>query len=220
MTREFVYVPTPDREGKRYRPCCRRSYREVRPALRRFSGKCGIQPCLCLPGQLWGRAMHLDPNFETLTYGDNGRRRGREIAKLRESDMLVFYAGLRSINAEEDLVYALVGIYFVQDVVRAVDVSARRHGENAHTRWRPVSEDDIIVRAKARISGRFKRCIPIGEWRSGAYRVQRSTLKAWGGLSVKDGYIQRSARPPEFLKPEKFLRWLQTQNVELVQRIN
>jgi hypothetical protein len=164
--------------------------------------------------------MHLDPDFETLTYGDNGWRRGKGIAKLRENDMLVFYAGLRSINAKRGLTYALVGIYFVQEVIRAVDVSARRHWENAHTRWRPISEADIIVRAQTGISGRFKRCIPIGEWRNRSYRVRRSILKAWGGLSVKDGYIQRSARPPEFLEPERFLRWLQTQNVELLRRVN
>jgi hypothetical protein len=164
--------------------------------------------------------MHLDPDFETLTYGDNGRWRGKEIAKLQENDLLVFYAGLRSIKAEGNLVYALVGAYVVQKVLRAVDVSARRRRENAHTRWKHISGADIVVRAKPRISGRFKRCIPIGEWRNRSYRVRKSVLKAWGGLSVIDGYIQRSARPPEFLKPKKFLRWLRTQNVELLQRIN
>jgi hypothetical protein len=217
---EFVYVPIPDSEKKRYRPRCRRGYREILPALRKFSEKCGIQGDFHFPRQLWPCAMHLDPDFETLTYGDNGRRRGKQIAKLQENDLLVFYAGLRSIKAETKLVYALVGVYFVQEVIRAVDVSARRYSENAHTRWRPISEDDIIVRAKTGISGRFKRCIPIGEWRNRSYRVRKSILKAWGGLSVNDGYIQRSARPPEFLKPKKFLRWLQTQKVELSERIN
>jgi hypothetical protein len=164
--------------------------------------------------------MHLDPDFETLTYGDNGLRRGKEIAKLQENDVLVFYAGLRSVSGERELVYALVGIYFVREVVRAVDVPARRRSENAHTRWRSISEADIIVRAQTGISGRFKRCIPIGEWRNRSYRVRRSILNAWGGLSVEDGYIQRSARPPEFLQPERFLCWLETQNVELLRRIN
>lgn len=29
--------------------------------------------------------MHLDPDFENLTYGDNGKRRGSAIAKLTSS---------------------------------------------------------------------------------------------------------------------------------------
>ena len=41
-----------------------------------------------------------------------------------------------------------------------------------------------------------------------------------GGLSVKDGYIQRSAKPPIFLKPERFYRWFKQQNIGLVQRNN
>jgi hypothetical protein len=42
--------------------------------------------------------------------------------------------------------------------------------------------------------------------------------EAWGGLTVKNGYIQRSAVPPEFNKPDEFLSWLQRQNLELLRR--
>jgi hypothetical protein len=77
-----------------------------------------------------------------------------------------------------------------------------------------------VVRAKPGVSGRFERCIPIGEWRNKSYRVRQDVLDAWGGLSVKDGFIQRSAVPPTFSQPEKFLKWLGKQGVRLVARNN
>ena len=55
-----------------------------------------------------------------------------------------------------------------------------------------------------------------GEWRDGAYRVRRDVLQAWGGLSVADGYVQRSAVPPAFLAPRRFEGWLARQGVRLV----
>ena len=45
-------------------------------------------------------------------------------------------------------------------------------------------------------------------------------LDKWGGLSVKNGYLQRSANPPLFCQPERFFNWLQQQNVQLMQTNN
>jgi hypothetical protein len=46
--------------------------------------------------------------------------------------------------------------------------------------------------------------------------VKRDILDEWGGLSVKDGYIQRSARLPRLLDAPRFLRWLERQDVNLI----
>ena len=148
--------------------------------------------------------MHLDPDFEQLTYGDNGDDRGLEIKKLVEDDLLVFYAGLRSVHSAARLIYALVGLYVVSGVVLARDVPLHRHDENAHTRKLKIGAPDIVVRAKPGVSGRFTRCVPIGEWRERAYRVTHSILEEWGRLSVKNGFIQRSIRPPSFRAPDRF----------------
>jgi hypothetical protein len=218
-SREFVYVPIPDAGDKQYRPGCRRTFREVVPVLQKFSETFGIKR-MDFPRDLLGKAMHLDPDFSTLTYGDNARRRGSGIKELSRGDLLVFYAGLRSITRKGRLIYALVGVYTVGRVIRAVDVSARRWCDNAHTRWTRINADDIVVRASLVRSGRFGRCLPIGEWRNRAYRVKTHIFRAWGGLSVMDGYIQRSATPPEFLRPERFLRWLGNQDFEFFWRNN
>jgi len=165
--------------------------------------------------------MHLDPDFRELTYGNVGNRKGARIKEMRQGDLIVFYAGLRPITeCESPLLYALVGLYVVDEVVLAKDVPEKRRHENAHTRRAKVSPSDIVVRAAKGVSGRFDRCIPVGEYRNRAYRVKREVLEAWGGLSVNDGYIQRSAVPPWFLKPEKFYRWFLAKKVKLLGRNN
>jgi hypothetical protein len=132
--------------------------------------------------------------------------------------MLVFYAGLRPCRPCADkLVYAIIGLYVVDEVVRVAEVPPERWHENAHTRRTPHKPDDIVVRARAGQSGRLRKCIPIGEYRERAYRVREDLLREWGGLSVKNGYIQRSAVPPRFLDPERFDAWLKKQAVGLVE---
>ena len=165
--------------------------------------------------------MHLDPDFECLTYGDEGGRRGAGMVNMSDGDLLVFYGGLRPVHpCEHTLVYALMGMYVVQEVVPVADVPPPLWHENAHVRKVKRGETDIVVRAKPGVSGRFDRCVPIGEFRKGAYRVQQKVLDAWGGLSVKDGFIQRSAVPPSFNDPRKFLNWLKKQDIRLLARNN
>ena len=216
----FVYVPIP--EQRAFRPGLKRSYREVLPALQQFALRLDLDrgSSLGLPRSLLDRAMHLDPDFEWLTYGDNGDKRGAGIKHLSEGDLLVFYAGLKPVRASRKLIYGLVGLYVVDKVLPATSVLPDQYQSNAHTRVRKIAAADIVVRAKVSISGRLTKCVPIGEWRDRAYRVTPGLLKKWGGLSVKDGYIQRSARPPAILNARKFYRWFLRQEVELIQRNN
>ncbi len=39
--------------------------------------------------------MHLDPDFENLTYGDSGTRRGKGLTDLDHDDFIVFYSGVK-----------------------------------------------------------------------------------------------------------------------------
>jgi len=219
----FVYVPIPENRGTAFHPGLERRYGEVLPALQRF---CGVHDCdlyrdLKFPRELLNHPMHLDPDFECLTYGDDGGRRGAAMVDMGEGDVLVFYGGLRPVHrCEHTLIYALMGMYVVREVVPAASVPSQRWHENAHVRKAKPGATDIVVRAKRGVSGRFDRCVPIGEWRDGAYRVRTDVLDMWGGLSVKNGFIQRSAVPPAFNRPSKFLAWLKSQRVQLVRRNN
>jgi hypothetical protein len=222
-SRRFVYVPIPEKDGTPFLSGLAYGYDRIMPALSEFCQRFSLDlhNQLEFPKPLEMKYMHLDPDFEHLTYGDRGDRRGAGISEMTEGDLLVFYSGLRPIHPVKDkLIYALVGLYVVRDVVPARSIPHDLRHQNAHTRKRKIGEPDIVARAKPGISGRLEQCIPIGEWRDRAYRVRRDILKAWGGLSVKDGFIQRSAVPPTFHDAKRFYGWFRRQSVELVNRNN
>jgi hypothetical protein len=178
-------------------------------------GRLGVE----LPAGLRERAAHGDPDFARLTYGDR-RERARQIReKLGAGDLLVFYAGLRDVR-DGCLVYGLIGLLTVERIIRARDVPAERWAANAHTRRAEIGETDVVVEGRTRSSGRFERCIPFACYRAGAYRVHEELLERWGGVGVRDGYVQRSARLPELSDAARFLAWLDEQRVALVARDN
>jgi hypothetical protein len=206
QNRAFAYVPIP--ETKPCRAGLTTPYSEVAPAVKRLGTR--------LPTWLADSSMHLDPNFESLTYGDQGKRAQQIQSKLREDDLLVFYAGLADVASPRRLVYALIGLFVIGSIVPAPSVPEEQWHANAHTRRHLEPDDtDIAVRAKPGISGRLERCIPIGSFRDRAYRVEPELLAAWGGLGVKNGYLQRSARLPELLDAARFVAWFRRQHVEL-----
>jgi len=211
-TRDFVYVPIPD-DGP-FHPGLATPYLLVASHLG------GKWPSL--PSYLAGRDMHLDPDFSWLTYGDQGQQRAVQInTKVGQGDLLVFYAGLRDIHPNQQLVYAIIGLFVIDQIVHASSVPAARWHENAHTRRSvPYSAVEIVVRAHAGVSGRLDRCIPIGDYREGAYRVWKDLLTTWGGLTVKNGYLQRSARLPEFCNAAQFYQWFCAQGIALKQLNN
>jgi hypothetical protein len=219
----FVYVPIPEKGAPSFHAGLERRYGEVLPALHRFCRQhdCDLHRDLRFPPELLELPMHLDPDFECLTYGNRGNNKGTILGNMSAGDLLVFYGGLRPIHrCDHQLIYALIGMYVVQEVVPVANVAPERWYENAHVRKSNPVKSDIVVRAKPHVSGRFDRCIPIGEWRDGAYRVRQDVLDSWGGLSVKDGFIQRSAVPPALNNPGQFLGWLWMQGIQLIPRNN
>lgn len=208
-TGDFAYLPVPEDGGNR--PRMNRPYALLTEALARFRWK--------LPSHLAKRDMHLDPDFEHLTYGDQGGKgkRGAQImGKIGTGDLLVFYAGLRDVHPAPRLVYALIGLYVIESIVLATSVPRSHWTQNAHTR-RVLSPraKDVVVRARPEVSGRLEHCIAIGSYRCPfrqpnkrpCYRVEPGILAAWGGLSIADGFLQRSARLPEFNDARRFYKW-------------
>jgi hypothetical protein len=210
-SRKFVYVPIP--ETQPVHEGMEKKFSSLSLPLSSF----GTSP----PRHLQTQAMHLDPDFGYLTYGDRGERARQIRANLGSDDLIVFYAGLSDVRDKSRLVYAIVGLFVVGSIIRAIDLPAAERDINAHSR-RILDRDaqDLIVCARQKVSGRLERCLPIGEWRNRAYRVRSDLLNAWGGLSVKDGYLQRSARLPLFLDAKQFLSWFDNMGPNLVQRNN
>ncbi len=220
-SKEFVYLPIP--ESKRSHAHLKRRYTESLSALTLFCEKYEINLLsdLKFPPPLKDAVMHLDPDFHELTYGDDGARRGAVLSTMKTGDIIVFYAGLRPIKrCEHKIVYAIVGLYIVKEVIAAAEVNKKRWHQNAHTRRVKPQGSEVVARARRNESGRLEHCIPIGEWRDGAYRVRQDIINKWGGLSVKNGYIQRSVVPPQFNHPKQFYSWFLKQNVRLVKSNN
>lgn len=211
QTGKFVYVPIP--ESSPTHPGLNKPYNSLVSTL----GGLGV----ALPDHLEGQDMHLDPDFEYLTYGDQGSRAKQIQSKVGPGDLLVFYSGMRNTQSPGGLIYAIIGLYVVDDIVSAINVPIAKRHENAHTR-RILSDDanDIVVRARPGVSGRLEQFIPIGDYRERAYRVWPELLNRWGGLSVNDGYLQRSARLPEFLDTSRFYDWFLSQKIVINQRNN
>jgi hypothetical protein len=208
----FVYVPILEHEPSR--PGLNTPFSLAVPWLRSFG--------LSLPTHLSARDMHLDPDFQHLTYGDSNSRAGQILDKVKPGDLLVFYAGLRDTrHATRELVYAIIGLYVVDQIVNSTAVPQALWHQNAHTRRLPGTRNlQIVVRARPTVSGRLHRCIPIGSYRDMAYRVFPTLLNAWGGLAVKNGYIQRSGRLPQFQNAAAFYAWFRAQNILFTQRNN
>jgi len=209
VTGAFAYVPIPEPEP--LRAGLETPYGSWVPAVERL----GVQ----LPTRLLDRPAHADPDFAHLTYGDR-RERARQIReKLGPGDLLVFYAGLRDVG-DGRLVYALIGLLTVDAIVAARSLPSARRAENAHTRRRDIGETDVVVFGRGGASGRFERALEFAGFRAGAYRVFPELLREWGGIGVREGYVQRSARLPELARPERFLAWLDVQRVGLLPRDN
>jgi hypothetical protein len=207
---KFVYVAIP--ESRQVHAGSEKPYVALAPLISEFGRD--------LPHHLHARHMHLDPDFDHLTYGDQGERAKQLRANLDVGDLLVFYAGLTDIHSKA-LVYAIIGLYVIEDLILATGLPSGKRHTNAHAR-RILQPDaqDLIVRARAGVSGRLAQCLPIGDYREKAYRVWPDLLEEWGGLSVKNGYIQRSARLPRFLEPERFQQWFNSRNPVLLQNNN
>lgn len=216
-TNDFVYVPIPQSNCLNAKGLEKFYKDSAVPALSSFSDRNGIT--IDLPKHLKDQRMHLDPDFNHLSYGDT-KDRGRVLLDFNEDDVLVFYSSYQSIENRRPLVYALMGILRVESVKKVNNIAPQYFDENAHTRYVERIPTDIVVKGKAVVSGRFKHCIPIGEFRNNSYRVRNDILEEWGDLTVNDGWIQRSANPPLFKKPEKFLSWLSKQNPVLINSNN
>ena len=214
-TNDYIYMPIPQ-DNANFLSGMGTTYDELLPHFESWCHK--NHSTIEFPENLKNnRGCHLDPDFDFSTYGDQATGRGLMIAGLRKGDFIAFFASFKPIQeCDHRLVYALYGIMVVDKVLKVSDISKNEFHKNAHTRIEDMNQYHLVVYANPSLSGRFSRAIPIGEYRNKSYRVTNEILDAWGNIGVKDGFIQRSVRPPWFEKPEQFLGWLDSQQVKLI----
>lgn len=222
-TGEFAYVPILEDEGRKdgikkkpIRPGYEVSYEQFK------------KPCKNLGKELHRKLLekgifaHLDPDFEYLTYGDEGNKKKRlERLELSEGDILAFYAGLKPPNAGPGaLIYALIGLYVLEKpgVTALDDIPQKDWHKNAHTRREHTKDDDIVFFGKKDgKSGRLKRCILIGEYRPNGYHLKSEIQEKWG--EPKKVYLQRGYLHA-LRHPDRFYEWFEEQGVPLVPQNN
>ena len=214
VTNDYLYMPIPE-DRHRFKVDMHTSYANIAPHFKKWAKENKFNDDF--PAHLQQRNCHLDPDFSCLTYGDQGTGRGSRVRQLNNGDFIAFFASFKPISpSPHKLIYALFGIITVDRIVKVENLPHEQCHLNAHSRILDVNGDHLVVFGQSNRSGRFDKAIPIGENRDGAYRVTQETLDAWGGLGVKNGFIQRSVCPPWFADPTRFMAWIDSKDYSVI----
>lgn len=205
----FEYIPIRDKNnrfgvnketyGNTKGKMCRKPLVDYFPARRREK----VQ-------SMW---LHLDPEFETYTYGDpTSPKRG--LRRLRKGDLLVFYAGLEGWDFQRRPWLYIIGYFEVEKALQTKtcrwDQLHRTFGKNFHVRHRPVFEDQknrlVLVKGnrKSKLLKKARRISVLAKDKAGkSFHVLSPEMRrVFGDFNGHPG-IQRS--PPRFVFP-KFVR--------------
>jgi hypothetical protein len=149
--------------------------------------------------------MHVDPEWETFTYGDPTRLKGR-LRELTPGDLLVFYAGLQGWGWEQPPALYIVGYFEVECAGMASRPDDRtlaaRFGANYHVRHPQVLADQrsrlalVAGGAGSRLLRRAARISVIGlDKRGGPTAVLSPEAQAhFGDFGGKTGIKMSSPR--------------------------
>lgn len=125
-----------------------------------------------IPRRLWDKPAHLDPEFVTMTYGDNceSSPRAAALKRVAPRDLIFFIARLRRADGTRSAFgFYLVGFLDVSEVLRSVrsrltPATLQRFGANAHVRRGlngPRHWDGFWVFGGSTRSRRFRRAVPV-----------------------------------------------------------
>jgi Nucleotide modification associated domain 3 len=112
--------------------------------------------------------IHLDPEFETFTYGDPTRGAKRGLRNLKKGDLLVFYAGLEPWPQRGEKNLYIVGYFNVSWAGLATDLNETelnaRFQNNFHVKHKDALEDQrnrLVLVQGDQSSKLLKKAIPI-----------------------------------------------------------
>jgi Nucleotide modification associated domain 3 len=165
-----------------------------------------------LQTRMASQAMHVDPEFETFTYGDPTSPKAG-LRRLERGDLLAFYAGLRGWSCDVAPGLFLIGYFVVHLAGYAREMSMAtirdNFSQNFHVRHRSVfeSQRDRLVLVKGGVGSRFLyRAVRISspaESPPGHMVLSKAMRKHFGDLNGKPD-ITRS--PTRWIAPEYALR--------------
>lgn len=189
----FEYVPIPDNPRKTSSRTL--SFSQIR-------GRSGRDIEQFVPTKYRGGPAHLDPEFETFTYGDPTRNKRQQLLRLTGGDMLVFYAGLRPQEQRHGSLLYIIGYFTIE---KSYDVagtepwpsaSLKHLWNNAHFRRKACDPGLVVVqgepnssrllRTAVRLSDNQQMILPEMERRFG---ITGSVKRAGAGRWVSSTHV-------------------------------
>jgi Nucleotide modification associated domain 3 len=152
----YKYIPIYYKDIKEKEENEKRTYRSL--ALDSF-----------LPSNLWDKKVHLDPEFDSFTYGDPTKPKRKNLMKLAKGDLLVFYIGGKPIDCNQEDGCFIIGYFVVKNVIdwNAIPNSQRKSikktfAKNAHIISSKSKNNLVLVKGSSE-SKMLTHCIPITE---------------------------------------------------------
>tara|TARA_Y100000590_G_C15741443_1_gene1020411 strand:+ start:4029 stop:5330 length:1302 start_codon:yes stop_codon:yes gene_type:complete len=124
-----------------------------------------------VPSKTKALPMHLDPEFESFSYGEPTHPKIDQLLKLDRGDLLVFYAGLQPSSIVDELSRVFVVGYLVVDKVTYLEnldpkeYPALRHklGNNAHLYREEPDRELVIVSGNKKESRLLDKALPLSD---------------------------------------------------------
>jgi hypothetical protein len=178
-------------------------------------GRNGVQFSDYLPEKIRNLKMHLDPEFETFTYGDQTVKTNY-LLKLEHNDLLVFYAGLTPYkNSEYEEALYIIGYFSVRSVTDfkildklEIQKKSKDYRNNSHIKLGGL-ENLVVVEGDHKKSKLLEKAVLISEKKLNKigrnYHTVSAEMEEILGIS---GSIQRSI-PPRFVTEQDKLKNLE-----------
>jgi hypothetical protein len=146
------YIPIPDGQGVDERTYGNTMGRHGRNLIDYFPAS--------MRGRMANRPMHVDPEFESFTYGDPTTPKAG-LRHLQPGDLLVFYCGLRGWDCACDPALYLMGFFEVERAGKAAEITdsdlKKLFSCNFHVRHPRVFErqKESLVLVKGTVASRL-----------------------------------------------------------------
>lgn len=158
----FEYIPIPEK----------RNTSENRP-YSELLGRNGGFLADFVPVKLRDSFPHMDPEFDTFTYGDPTRNKRRQLARLVPGDLLIFYAGLEPTDGIDRSRIFIIGYFTVKRVYDFGEIPKSQHRSmlqkvrnNAHAKRDTMDEGLVVVEGDPKKSKLLTKAIPLGDSRN------------------------------------------------------
>ena len=150
----YEYIPIYYKDKKLKEENEKRTYKDLRCKYRddgaditKITGHTNLS--VYLPESIREKKIHLDPEFETFTYGEPTYPKRNALLKLEKGDLLVFYLGGKNWDDQSDNEYGVyIFAYFVID--KTIDWNSLSEKEQKQLSKNELKNNAHIISSKPR----------------------------------------------------------------------